>query len=157
MEITLKVGDLAPAFEVPDQNGQVHRLEEYRGKWVLLYFYPKDDTTGCTAQACGIRDAFPEFGKSDLTVLGVSVDSVKSHKKFEEKYGLPFTLLADEQKEVVNAYGVWGLKKFMGREYEGTMRTSFLINPDGKIAAIFEKVKPAEHVSQVLAEFTRAR
>lgn len=148
----LKIGDTAPAFTLPDQNGEMHALAEYAGQWVLLYFYPKDDTPGCTKEACAIRDNFSDFKKLKAVVLGVSVDSVKSHKKFEEKYGLPFTLLADEQKEVVHAYDVWGRKKFMGREYDGTFRTSFLISPEGKIAKIYEGVKPDIHAEEVLAD-----
>lgn len=150
MEMKLKEGEVAPAVSLLDQDGVGHTLEQYRGKWVLLYFYPKDDTAGCTKEACMIRDDFHDFEKLDAVVLGVSTDSVASHKKFAEKYSLPFTLLADEHKEVVNAYGVWGLKKFMGREYEGTLRTSFLIDPDGKIAKIFEDVKPEVHAQEVL-------
>lgn len=148
----LKVGQPAPDFELPDQNGDMHKLSDERGKWVLLYFYPKDDTPGCTKEACAIRDNFPDFKKVKAAVLGVSVDSVKSHKKFSEKYKLPFTLLADEEKEVVKLYGVWGKKKFMGREYDGTLRTSFLIDPEGAIAKIYENVKPATHAGEVLAD-----
>lgn len=145
-------GTTAPDFTLPDQNGKEHTLSSYRGKWVLVYFYPKDDTTGCTKQACAIRDADEDFSKLDAVVLGISADSVKSHKKFEEKYGLNFTILADEDKKVVNAYGVWGLKKFMGKEYEGIKRTSFLIAPDGTIAKVYENVKAAEHADMVLAD-----
>jgi len=148
----LKQGDKAPEFELADQDGVMHKLADYRGKRVLLYFYPKDDTTGCTKEACAIRDSFPDFKGLDAVVLGVSADSVKSHKKFAEKYSLPFTLLADEGKEVVNLYGVWGLKKFMGREYEGIFRTSFLIDPDGTIAKIYENVKPEIHAREVLSD-----
>jgi peroxiredoxin Q/BCP len=140
----------APDFTLPDQNGNMHSLSDYQSQWVLLYFYPKDDTTGCTKEACAIRDSFPNFRKLKINVLGVSVDSVKSHKKFEEKYELPFTLLADEEKKVVNLYGVWGDKKFMGREYKGTLRTSFLIDPKGRIAKIYENVKPEVHAEKVL-------
>lgn len=146
----LHEGTTALDFELPDQDGKNHKLSDYKGKWVLLYFYPKDDTPGCTKEACLIRDSFPDFGKLNITVLGVSTDSVKSHKKFEEKYNLPFTLLADEQKEVVNLYGVYGEKSFMGKTYMGTMRNSFLINPEGKIAKIYEKVKPDIHAKEVL-------
>jgi peroxiredoxin Q/BCP len=145
-------GSLAPDFTLPDQNGALHTLSAYRGKRVLIYFYPKDDTPGCTKQACALRDAFPDFGKLDLVVLGISPDSVKSHKKFAEKYELPFTLLADEGKEAVHAYGVWGRKKFMGREYDGVFRTSFLIGPDGRIENVYEKVKPEQHAAEVLAD-----
>ena len=146
----LSVGDKAPAFELPDQAGTVHRLQDYAGKWVLLYFYPKDDTPGCTTEACTLRDNYDSFKKIDAVVLGVSIDSPKSHGKFVTKYDLPFTLLADEEKKTVEDYGVWGLKKFMGREYMGTKRVSFLIGPDGTIAKIYEDVKPAAHAEEVL-------
>lgn len=146
----LSIGDKAPEFTLPDQDGKSHALGEYRGEWVLLYFYPKDDTPGCTMEACGMRDAFPRFGDMRARVLGVSTDSVASHKKFAEKYDLPFTLLADEHKEVVQTYGVWGKKKFMGKEYDGTLRTSFLIDPRGIIMKIYEGVKPPFHTKEVL-------
>ncbi|HEX2792354.1 MAG TPA: thioredoxin-dependent thiol peroxidase [Candidatus Paceibacterota bacterium] len=146
------VGSIAPGFTLPDQDGASHRLADYRGAPVLLYFYPKDDTPGCTTQACGIRDAFPDFKKTGVTVFGISTDSVKSHKKFAEKYGLTFPLLADEGKEAVGAYGVWGRKKFMGREYDGILRTSFLIAADGTIAKVYENVKPAAHAAEVLED-----
>ena len=145
-------GSLAPDFTLPDQHGVEHTLSAYRGKHVLIYFYPKDDTPGCTKQACMLRDVIPEFGKLDVVVLGVSPDSVKSHKKFADKYALPFILLADEDKEVVNAYGVWGRKKMMGREYDGVFRTSFLVAPDGTIEKVYESVKPELHADQVLAD-----
>ncbi|MEK7511101.1 MAG: thioredoxin-dependent thiol peroxidase [Patescibacteria group bacterium] len=146
------IGKKAPEFTLQDQDGTPHALKDYRGRYVLLYFYPKDDTPGCTKEACALRDADPDFSKLDAVVLGVSADSVKSHKKFAEKYELKFPLLADEDKSVVNAYGVWGPKKFMGREYEGIFRNSFLINPEGKIAKIYEKVKPEQHAAEVLAD-----
>lgn len=145
-------GTPAPDFTLFDQDGSAHTLSAYQGKRVLLYFYPKDDTPGCTKEACMLRDALPDFTKLDAVVFGVSVDSVKSHKKFAEKYGLPFTLLADEGKEVVYAYGVWGKKKMMGREYDGIFRTSFLIAPDGSILKVYENVKPELHAAQVLAD-----
>jgi peroxiredoxin Q/BCP len=148
----LKEGILGPDFTLPDQAGQEHTLSEYRGQWVLLYFYPKDDTPGCTKQACMIRDSFPAFKKLKIQVFGVSVDSVKKHAKFAEKYELPFTLLSDEEKKVVGMYDVWQKKKFMGREYMGTMRTSFLIDPEGKIAKVYEGVKPEIHAEEVLAD-----
>ncbi|MDO8493170.1 MAG: thioredoxin-dependent thiol peroxidase [bacterium] len=148
----LKIGEKAPGFKLPDQNNEIRSLAHYAGKWVLLYFYPKDDTPGCTQEACAIRDDFFNFEKINVTVLGVSTDSVKSHKKFEEKYHLPFTLLADEKKEVVEKYDVWTEKKFMGRKYMGTLRTSFLIDPKGKIAKIYEDVKPIQHSAEVLAD-----
>ena len=147
----LKVGQKAPAFELPDQDGKTRKLLDYSGKWVLLYFYPKDDTPGCTIEACSIRDSFANFKKMKTIVLGVSADSVKSHKKFEKKYKLPFSILSDENKKVIKAYGIWGKKKFMGREYMGIKRTSFLISPEGKIAKIYEDVKAASHASEVLA------
>ncbi len=148
----LQAGDKAPEFSLPDQDGKSHSLADYAGQWVLLYFYPKDDTPGCTTEACSLRDNFPAFGKLKAVVLGVSTDAVKKHKKFADKYKLPFTLLADEEKTLVNAYGVWGKKKFMGREYMGTNRMSFLISPEGKIAKIYEKVKPKEHAAEVLSD-----
>jgi peroxiredoxin Q/BCP len=148
----LSVGDKAPGFEAPDQDGKMRALFEYAGKTVVLYFYPKDDTPGCTAEACSIRDHWGAFKKAGVAVLGVSVDPARKHKKFVEKYDLPFTLLSDENKTIVGAYGVWGKKKFMGREYMGTKRWSFLIGPDGKIAKIYEDVKPAEHAEEVLLD-----
>ncbi len=147
-----KEGESAPDFTLVDQDCASHTLSKLHGKWVLIYFYPKDATPGCTAQACAIRDADEDFSSLGAVVLGISVDSVKSHKKFVEKYGLTFPLLADEDKKVVKAYGVWGLKKFMGREYEGIRRTSFLIAPDGNIAKVYENVKAATHADMVLAD-----
>lgn len=145
-------GHDAPNFTLNDQNNVAHSLSAYRGTWVLLYFYPKDDTPGCTKQACAIRDSWAEFKKHNCVVFGISTDSEKSHKKFEEKYTLPFTLLADTEKSVVEAYGVWAPKKFMGREFLGTVRTSFLINPEGKIAKVYEHVKPDIHAEMVLGD-----
>lgn len=150
--MSLTVGQKAPAFALKDQTAKEHRLSDYAGSWVLLYFYPKDDTPGCTKEACSFRDNLPKYNKIDAVVFGVSVDSVKSHAKFAEKYGLPFTLLADEDKKMVEDYGVWGKKKFMGREYMGTMRRSFLVDPKGKIAKIYETVKPELHATEVLAD-----
>ena len=144
--------DKAPDFSLPDQDGVIHTLADYVGKWVLLYFYPKDDTPGCTKEANAIREVWPDFAKLNATVFGVSADSVKSHKKFVEKYKLPFTLLSDESKDMITAYGVWGRKKFMGKEYDGIFRTSFLIAPDGTIAKVYENVKPEIHASEVLAD-----
>lgn len=148
----ISIGIKAPNFTLLDRAGKEHSLFDYKGKWVLLYFYPKDDTPGCTKEACTLRDSYGSFKKMKAVVLGVSVDSVKSHNKFIEKYNLPFMLLADDKKEVVTLYGVWGKKKFMGREYMGTKRWSFLIGPDGKIAKIYEDVKPALHADAVLAD-----
>ena len=146
----LHVGDTAPDFTLLDQQGAKHTLSDYRGKWIVLYFYPNDDTPGCTKEACAFRDTFPEFEKLDMPIFGVSTDSVKSHEKFVAKYTLPFTLLADEDKQVVQLYGVWGKKKFRGREYDGVLRTTFLIDEQGQIMKVFEKVKPAEHSKEVL-------
>lgn len=147
-----KEGTKAPDFTLPDQEGRPRKLSDYAGDWVLLYFYPKDDTPGCTTEACGLRDSFEEYGDAGVSVLGVSTDPVKSHAKFVRKYALPFTLLADEGKEVVEKYGVWGKKKFMGREYMGTNRRSFLIAPDGTIAKVYDKVNPAAHAKEVLED-----
>ncbi len=148
----LTVGNQAPHFVLPDQIGNNHSLSDYQGKWVLLYFYPKDDTPGCTTEACQIRDNFSAFKKAGIMVFGVSTDSVKSHDKFVKKFDLPFLLLADEDKKVVELYGVWAKKKFMGREYTGILRTSFLINPVGKIARIYEQVKPDGHAAEILKD-----
>lgn len=145
-----KVGNKAPKFNLPDQDGKTHKLSDYAGKWVLLYFYPKDDTPGCTVEACSIRDNWGAFKKAGLTVFGVSVDPVKAHKKFADKYDLPFTLLSDESKQTVKDYEVWGEKKFIGRTYMGIKRSSFLINPEGKIEKIYVDVKPSEHAQEVL-------
>jgi thioredoxin-dependent peroxiredoxin len=142
----------APDFSLSDQNGKIHTLASYLGKWVLIYFYPKDDTPGCTKEACVLRDAFPAFEKLNAQILGVSTDTERSHKKFEEKYELPFTLLADTEKTVVKAYGVWAPKKFMGREFLGVLRTSFLINPKGLVVKVYENVKPADHADEVLRD-----
>lgn len=148
----LTEGSEAPDFVLPDQEGKSHRLSEYRGRWVLLYFYPKDDTPGCTKEACMIRDAFPRFEGIHAHVFGVSKDSVESHKKFAEKYNLPFPLLADEDVMVNKLYGVWQEKKMMGKIYMGTLRTSFLIDPEGTIRKVYPKVKPEVHAEEVLAD-----
>lgn len=145
-------GQRAPDFTLLDQEGKEHALSAYRGQWVLLYFYPKDDTPGCTKEACMLRDSFPRFEGAKAQIFGVSVDSVASHKKFAEKYELPFTLLADETKEVVELYGVWGEKSMMGKKYTGTKRTSFLIAPDGTVKKVYENVKPDVHAAEVLAD-----
>jgi thioredoxin-dependent peroxiredoxin len=147
-----KKGSKAPAITAPDQSGNIRTLSEFAGKWVLLYFYPKDDTPGCTVEACTIRDQFKNFKKIGATVIGVSTDSVASHERFRDAYELPFTLLSDTEKKIVNAYGVWGEKKMMGRTYMGTRRTSFLIDPKGKIAKVYENVKPPRHAEEVIAD-----
>ncbi len=152
MSLPLSIGDKAPDFSLSDQHGVLHTLQEAKGSWVLLYFYPKDDTPGCTKEACALRDSFPAFKKLNARVFGVSIDSVKKHEKFAQKYELPFTLLADEEKTLVQAYGVWAKKKFMGREYMGILRMSFLIDPKGNIAKIYENVKPETHAEEVLKD-----
>jgi len=139
-------------FSLPDQNGKVHKLSSYKGSWVLLYFYPKDDTPGCTKEACGFRDSLNELKERKVVVLGVSADFVSSHQKFAQKYNLNFPLLSDEKKEVIKAYGAWGKKKFMGREFEGILRISFLINPQGEVVKKYDKVKPEIHARQVLED-----
>lgn len=146
------IGQKAPKFTLLDQKGEEHTLNQYLGKWVILYFYPKDDTPGCTLEACSFRNNFETFEKEGIVVLGVSTDPVKKHAKFVEKYSLPFTLLADEEKHVVETYGVWGPKKFMGREYMGTNRITFLIDPKGVIVKVYEKVKPDAHAEEILKD-----
>lgn len=149
--LTLKEGDKAPSFTAATSGGGKISLADFKGQNVVLYFYPRDDTPGCTKEACSFRDNFAEFKRRGVVVLGVSTDPVKSHDKFTEKFKLPFTLLADDDKKIVQAYGVWGEKKFMGRKYMGTHRVTFLIGEDGKIKKIWPKVKPDEHVAEVLA------
>jgi peroxiredoxin Q/BCP len=150
IQLKLKAGDVAPAFSAATNGGGTVSLADLKGKNVILYFYPKDDTPGCTKEACAFRDQFAEFKKRGAVVLGVSADPVKSHDKFVEKFKLPFTLLADEDKKIVEAYGVWGEKSFMGRKYLGTHRVSFLIGPDGRIRKIWPAVKPEDHAAEVL-------
>lgn len=142
----------AADFKLPDQEGKEHQLADYKGKWVVVYFYPKDDTPGCTKEACGFRDGIAELMKLGAVVLGISKDSVKSHKKFAEKFSLNFPILADETKEVITKYGAWGKKKFMGREFDGTLRKTFLINPGGEIVKIYDKVNPTQHADEVLVD-----
>lgn len=148
----LKVGSTAPDFSLPDQTGALHTIQQYRGQWVLLYFYPADDTPGCTTEACSIRDNLPRFSDKDLTVLGVSADTVASHAKFANKYGLPFTLLSDENTAMQQQYGVWRPKKLFGKEFLGTVRASYLIDPRGRIVKVYPKVKPETHVTEVLLD-----
>jgi thioredoxin-dependent peroxiredoxin len=149
-EVTINSGIPAPDFSLPDENNTIRRLSEYRGRPVVLYFYPKDDTPGCTTEACNFRDDYSAYVNADLVVLGVSPDTPKSHAKFKEKYSLPFSLLADDEHKICDLYGVWGPKKFMGRGYEGVIRTTFLIDSNGRIAKVFENVRPAEHSVEVL-------
>ena len=144
-------GSTAPDFDLVDDAGITRRLSDYRGQSVVLYFYPKDDTPGCTTEACNFRDDYSAYVEAGITILGVSPDSPKAHSKFKTKFQLPFPLLADEEHIVSNLYGVWGQKKFMGRDYLGVFRTTFLITPDGKIRKVFENVKPSDHSAEVLA------
>jgi peroxiredoxin Q/BCP len=143
-------GQEAPDFELASDAGERVRLSQFRGRTVVLYFYPKDDTPGCTAQACGIRDSYDEFTQRDAVVLGVSPDAESSHVKFKEKYGLPFTLLADPTHEVAEQYGVWVEKNFAGKKYWGVERSTFLVDEDGRIAKVMRRVKPDTHVEKVL-------
>lgn len=142
-------GTLAPDFTLPDETGTPHSLSDYRGSPVVLYFYPKDDTPGCTKEACSFRDDYSAYQQAGVTILGVSPDAPNQHAKFKAKYDLPFTLLADSDHEVCELYGVWGRKKFMGREYDGVFRTTFLIDAQGVIARVFENVKPDGHSGEV--------
>jgi peroxiredoxin Q/BCP len=151
IELELKEGDVAPEFTGSTNGGGEVSLSDFRGKNVILYFYPRDDTPGCTKEACAFRDEFAAFKKKGAVVLGVSTDSAKSHDKFVEKYKLPFNLVSDEDKKIVQAYGAWGEKSFMGRKYQGTYRVTFLIGPDGRIKKVWPAVKPVEHAEEVLA------
>lgn len=146
----LEVGTKAPSFSLPDQNGVIHTLEEYKGKKVILYFYPKDNTSGCTKQACAFGDLYPQFMEKNAVVLGVSKDSVQSHKKFEEKYGLPFTLLSDPEKEVIQAYDVWKEKKNYGKVSFGVVRSTYLIDEEGIIIKALGNVKAQENPGQMM-------
>jgi thioredoxin-dependent peroxiredoxin len=144
-------GEEAPDFELTSDSGERVRLSQFRGRPVVLYFYPKDDTPGCTAQACGIRDTYEDFEQSGAVVLGVSPDEESSHVKFKQKYGLPFTLLADPEHEVADEYGVWGERKYMGKTYWGVERSTFLIDENGRVSKVMRRVKPDTHADQVLA------
>lgn len=146
----LAIGELAPAFSLPDQNGTIHTLEQYKGKKVILYFYPKDNTAGCTKQACGFSERYPQFTEQGAVVIGVNKDSVASHKKFEEKYGLTFPLLSDQELKTIQAYDVWHEKKMAGRTYMGIVRTTYLIDENGIIIKVSDKVKAADNPQQML-------
>ncbi len=147
----------APNFTLPDQDNNIHSLSNYKGQWVILYFYPKDDTPGCTKEACSFRDSFKQLQDLGIIVLGVSKDSVQSHKKFAQKYSLTFPLLADEAAETIRAYKAWGKKKFMGKEFEGILRITYLINPKGEIEKVYEKVDPVEHAQLILSDLPALR
>tara|TARA_Y100001934_G_C12123671_1_gene664420 strand:- start:405 stop:866 length:462 start_codon:yes stop_codon:yes gene_type:complete len=150
----LKEGDKAPDINAEDQNGNPIKLSDFQGKKVVLYFYPKDDTPGCTAEACNFRDNYQDLKDKGFELIGVSADTAQKHQKFATKYDLPFALIPDTEKEVIEAYGVWGLKKFMGREYDGIHRETFVIDEKGKIAKIYLKVKTKEATEQILADFS---
>jgi len=147
----ISAGIPAPDFELPDDTNTLRKLSDYQGRIVVLYFYPKDDTPGCTTEACNFRDDYSAYEKANIVILGISPDDVKSHIKFKMKFDLPFPLLADDGHKVCNLYGVWGPKKFMGKEYEGVLRTTFLIDGNGNIIKVFENVRPAEHSTEVLS------
>jgi peroxiredoxin Q/BCP len=150
-----KIGKAAPDFEVLDDAGETIHLSDYLGKEVVLYFYPRADTPGCTKEACAFRDDYSAYSDRGIVILGVSPDTVKKQAKFKQKFQLPFTLLADDDHKISETYGVWGPKKFMGKEYEGVHRMTFLIDPEGKIKQVFEKVKPAEHSKEILEAFEK--
>ena len=152
--MVLSAGEKAPEFELKDSEGVVHNLSDYKGQTIVVYFYPKDDTPGCTKEACSFRDAYEDFKQAGVEIIGISPDTEKSHSKFIDKFDLPFILLSDPDHAVCEAYGVWGLKKYMGREYEGVYRTTFVIGPDGEIKRVFENVRPADHSQEVLEELT---
>lgn len=147
----IPAGNIAPDFELPDENNILRKLSNYRGKPVVLYFYPKDDTPGCTTEACNFRDDYSQYQQAGVEILGVSPDSAAKHTKFIAKYQLPFTLLSDIDHRVCELYGVWGRKKFMGREYDGVFRTTLLIDAQGQIVRVFENVSPANHSNEVLS------
>jgi peroxiredoxin Q/BCP len=147
----IQSGITAPYFSLPDETGQLRSLSEFLGRPLILYFYPKDDTPGCTTEACNFRDDYSQYSQAGVTIVGVSPDTPQSHTKFKAKYALPFPLLADTEHQVCELYGVWGTKKNYGREYQGVFRTTFLIDEEGKILQVFEKVRPAEHSEEVLA------
>ena len=146
----LEVGTKAPVFTLPDQNGKIHSLEDYRGQKVILYFYPKDNTPGCTKQACGYSERYPQFMEKGVEILGVSKDTVASHKRFEEKYSLPFTLLSDPELQAIQAYDVWKEKTLYGKKSMGVVRTTYLIDEDGIIVRAMDKVKAAQNPAQML-------
>jgi peroxiredoxin Q/BCP len=151
IDMPIAAGIPAPDFELLDDTGAARRLSDFRGRPVVLYFYPADDTPGCTKEACGFRDSYSACKKAGVVVLGVSPDTVDSHRKFKAKYRLPFSLLADPDHKICDEYGVWGPKQLMGRDYEGVLRTTFLIDKGGRISHVFEKVRPAEHSVEILA------
>lgn len=155
--MTLNVGDLAPTFSLPDGDGKMVSLSDLQGKWVVLYFYPRDNTPGCTKEACSFRDAYESYQSQDVVVLGVNTDDAKAHVKFSTKYSLPFPLLTDAEGTVATAYDSYGKKKMMGKEFMGVFRKTFIIDPEGKIAKIYPKVKPEDHAQEVWADLEALR
>lgn len=149
--MAIKKGLPAPSFSLKDDEGKTRSLSDFKGIKIVLYFYPKDDTPGCTTEACNFRDDYSAYVDAGITILGVSPDSVNSHRKFREKYHLPFSLLVDEDHKIADAYGVWGQKKFMGKDYMGVLRTTFIVDESGRIAHVFEEVKPADHSKEILS------
>jgi len=147
----LKINSKAPNFSLPDQNGRNHGLSDYKGKWLVLYFYPKDDTPGCTKEACGFRDGMEKYEKYNVSVLGVSKDSQPSHSKFAQKYNLNFPILSDTDLKVIKVYDAWGMKKFMGREFEGVKRVTTVIDPKGLVVKFYKKVNPLNHAEEILS------
>ena len=150
---TLKIGDKAPEINAKDQNGILISLKDFIGKKVIVYFYPKDDTPGCTAEACNLRDNYEQLIGKGFKIIGISADDEKKHQKFSDKYNLPFPLIPDTEKNIINAYGVWGPKKFMGRTFDGINRTTFVVSEDGKIEKIFSKVDTKNHTQQIFEEY----
>lgn len=153
----LDVGTNVPEFSLPDQNGKVHNINSYKGHWIILYFYPKDLTPGCTTEACNFQDALPDFKSIDAVIFGISKDSVKQHKKFAEKYNLQFPLLSDENGDICEQFGVWQKKSMYGKEYMGIQRSTFIINPEGKIVKVYPKVKVKEHHTEILNDLKTLR
>ena len=151
----LKIGDQAPNFSGIDQNDKLNTLLDFKGKKLVIYFYPKDNTPGCTVQACNLRDNYEDLEKAGIKILGISADSIVSHQKFADKFSLPFPLIADEDRTIINLFGVWGPKKFMGKEYDGIHRTTFLINEKQQIVGIIEKPKTKDHTSEILEIFNK--
>ena len=151
----LSIGSTAPAYSLKDQHGNVQKLSDFAGRWLVLYFYPKDDTPGCTTEACGFRDFVSAFKKFNAAIIGVSTDTIPSHQAFAGKFSLPFTLLADTEKGMVHAYGVWGTKSMYGKEYQGVLRITFLIDPTGTIAKIYDNVNPATHAKEILNDLKK--
>lgn len=153
----LETNTTAPHFELPDETGTLRKLQDFKGSWIVIYFYPKDDTPGCTKEACMIRDLYDDFAKNDIVVLGISKDSPISHTKFKEKYQLPFTLLSDESTTMIQDYGAWKEKSMFGKKYFGIERITYIVNPAGVIAKSYSKVSPAEHAHQLLKDIEQLR